>query len=846
MDVFNKLRNTVTNTLSNTVSNTAHSLSQLSSVLPGNPVTREYEVTAHICSAGPGLLWKVYSGFKKSTKQKAAIFVFEKRLLDQWPDRAVRDNVIETLKKGIVQLTKLRHPQILTVQHPLEESRDSLAFATEPVFASLANILGDVDSLPQSARAVLQDYKLLDLEMKFGIYQLGESLAFLHNDVKMLHRNLNPENIVVNDNGDWKIFGFEFCAMNKSLDDKPSWINVDYTSSSLGIKPPIHYQAPECIKSTIISPSSDIFSLGILICYLHAPNNPLWNSRNDSSNYVRFLEELKNIITSARNFDLPNSLKDTVKLMLHGDPELRPDAFQIVKIEYFNDIGVKTLIYLDKLFQWDNLQKSQFYKGLPQILKQFPRRAILQKVLPALQKEFVNAPMIPFLLPSILQVMEECTTEEFNERVLPMLKQIIVIEEPPQISLLLLQKMELLLKWCSPDIVKNYILPMMTRALDSKLEQLQEHCLIAIPLIVKIVDSSSMKNSVIPRMKKICLSGKSGHYSLGVRVNCLLCLSKIIENLDSWIVREEILPFLLQIPNTGEPAILVAAIGIFKLILVNSKLGISKDLLATKVLPFLLPLCVEQSFNPKQYELLVALVNDMVTQVTMEHREALQQLQKTRQFHENMSDTLNDMTSPVKSPLDNMMSSPTNPLAMFESSSTSSPPVKSPMSQQSRVLSLDDKIRLAKQEEMGQRINTQSTLQPNVTTPVTQKSRPKDLTDTLLANNLNQLNWSTNKTTPVTGTVPNYTSINSSSSFTSPTLNRQQNFMVNQMPQTTPVNWNQQVPNNFGSPKPMQLGTNSNWTSPSMMLPTSSLTSPSSQSQSTLKLSTEEIMDFLK
>lgn len=72
---------------------------------------------------------------------------------------------------------------------------------------------------------------------------------------------------------------------------------------------------------------------------------------------------------------------------------------------------------------------------MPQILKQFPRRAILQKVLPALQKEFVNAPMIPFLLPSILQVMEDCTNDEFTERVLPMLKQIFVIEEPPQVRI---------------------------------------------------------------------------------------------------------------------------------------------------------------------------------------------------------------------------------------------------------------------------------------------------------------------------------------------------------------------------------------------------------------------------
>lgn len=43
MDVLNKFCSTVSSTVS-----------QLSGVLPGNPVTREYEVTDHIASAGPG------------------------------------------------------------------------------------------------------------------------------------------------------------------------------------------------------------------------------------------------------------------------------------------------------------------------------------------------------------------------------------------------------------------------------------------------------------------------------------------------------------------------------------------------------------------------------------------------------------------------------------------------------------------------------------------------------------------------------------------------------------------------------------------------------------------------
>lgn len=44
MDVINKLYSTVSSTVS-----------QLSSVLPGNPVSKDFEIGEHIASAGPGV-----------------------------------------------------------------------------------------------------------------------------------------------------------------------------------------------------------------------------------------------------------------------------------------------------------------------------------------------------------------------------------------------------------------------------------------------------------------------------------------------------------------------------------------------------------------------------------------------------------------------------------------------------------------------------------------------------------------------------------------------------------------------------------------------------------------------
>jgi hypothetical protein len=51
-------------------------------------------------------------------------------------------------------------------------SRESLAFATEPVFCSLANVLGQHENLPQPAPAVLKDFTLFDVEIKYGLLQV--------------------------------------------------------------------------------------------------------------------------------------------------------------------------------------------------------------------------------------------------------------------------------------------------------------------------------------------------------------------------------------------------------------------------------------------------------------------------------------------------------------------------------------------------------------------------------------------------------------------------------------------------------------------------------------------------
>ncbi|CAF1565264.1 unnamed protein product, partial [Adineta steineri] len=95
-------------------------------------------------------------------------------------------------------------------------SRDSLAFATESCYGSLANCLGFHDNISQPMLKEFEDYKLFDVEIRYGIVQLCEGLTFLHNEVKLFHRNLCPESIIINSNGAWKLSGFELCIQGSA------------------------------------------------------------------------------------------------------------------------------------------------------------------------------------------------------------------------------------------------------------------------------------------------------------------------------------------------------------------------------------------------------------------------------------------------------------------------------------------------------------------------------------------------------------------------------------------------------------------------------------------------------
>lgn len=146
-----------------------------------------------------------YTNFILFWLQEVSIFVFEKKLADKLHKPRRKETVTEILKKSVHYLEMLRQPKlILKVVHSVEDCNDTLAFAAEPVIASLANILAyqasvggrTVNGPPSTGASIItttamprpahaREYNFLDFEIKYGIRQVSRVFTCQTTAVKL-------------------------------------------------------------------------------------------------------------------------------------------------------------------------------------------------------------------------------------------------------------------------------------------------------------------------------------------------------------------------------------------------------------------------------------------------------------------------------------------------------------------------------------------------------------------------------------------------------------------------------------------------------------------------------------
>ncbi|KAF2486835.1 kinase-like domain-containing protein, partial [Neohortaea acidophila] len=518
-------------------------------------ITSSYTIAAQPSStAGP---WKIFDAKKKSTGKAASIFIFERRSLDPSQGSAntlgssrssnvslkrAHDEVIERLKKEASSLARLRHPSILELAEPVEETRHGgLMFATEPVTASLGSLLQEKDEQERSGgrgagkgrRFVVEEtngstqpreFEIDELEIQKGLLQLAKGLEFLHESAGLVHANLTPEAILVNAKGDWKISGLSFCGPHETS-NTPTSLTAISLSEVLNHDPrlprsvqlDLDYTSPDFVLDNSLTPAADIFSLGLLIISLYnSPHTSPLNAGGSLSAYKRLFSSSSNVPTQHNNFLVPSSHPLPPKLasellprLITRRPAQRLSAREFQEASYFDNILVSTIRFLDALPAKTPNEKAQFMRGLPRILSQFPKSVLEKKVLPALLEEMKDRELLAPIIADLFAAVKLMPTGKraFTEQVVPKLREVFVTKAAAAGErdtsreaglMIFLENMETAAANCPGKEFREDILPILILALESPTHAIVDASLATLPHVLPVLDFSTIKNELFP------------------------------------------------------------------------------------------------------------------------------------------------------------------------------------------------------------------------------------------------------------------------------------------------------------------------------------------------------------
>ncbi|KAI0295520.1 kinase-like domain-containing protein [Russula brevipes] len=492
-------------------------------------------------------LWRVQSATHKVTSKRVSVWTFDKRNaeIDRLSPMA-RDKTMDVLKAEATSLSKLRHPCVLEMVEPLEETRSELIFATEPLLSSLylavpgspyASSLVDLDEIEGS-------------RIQKGVLQLCKGLSFLHTSARTIHSNINLESILINNAGDWKLGGLGLTIPLK----RPDGSSTDWEFPSCDSRMPSYaqrsfdYIAPEYALDEVLNTASDMYSLGCLIHAVHLKGEPPFKN---FGNLGSIREHAGRPLSGIARLD--RDLQAMLASLITRHPQSRPTPSSLPSHPFFSSLPISTLNFLDRsnFAAKSREEKISFMKGLTRVLDRFSEGLRVRKVLPSLVEEMKDVQLLPYILPNVFAIATIVTPQQFATLILPSLKPLFTIREPPQNMLTLLDNLNTLQEKTEKTVFREHVLPLIYNALESEHAPVQERALGVVPAEVQGV--------LFPRVAvRFSMPTARFHKTriLSVKVATLVTFLSMVKTLDQSSLTQKLVPLLSKI-RTKEPAVTV-------------------------------------------------------------------------------------------------------------------------------------------------------------------------------------------------------------------------------------------------------------------------------------------------
>src|SRR5439155_8843304 len=179
------------------------------------------------------------------------------------PDLMIRDHaVFDQLKRETNRCLELTHPHIVRIHDFIHDERSGCI--------SMEYIDGETLS---NLRAEKEQKIFEPDEIAAWISQLCDALDYAHNRAKIIHCDLKPANLMVNQRGDLKISDF---GIARTLGDSASRLTVEQGRSGTLV-----YMSPQQLSGDRSTHLDDIYSLGASIYELLTSKPPFYSGNID-------------------------------------------------------------------------------------------------------------------------------------------------------------------------------------------------------------------------------------------------------------------------------------------------------------------------------------------------------------------------------------------------------------------------------------------------------------------------------------------------------------------------------------------------------------------------------------
>jgi SCY1-like protein 2 len=699
-------------------------------------ISANYQISPHpTVYSGP---WKIHDAKKKSTGTAASVFIFDRKVLEPRSSglgrsgsssKKLQDDVIERLKREASNLARLRHPSILQVLEPVEETRNGgLMFATEHLTASLSGLLLDKNeqegasgSGARGSRFMVQeadgtrrrrDLEIDELEIQKGLLQVAKGLEFLHESAGLVHGNLNPDAIYINSKSDWKISGLGFAGPPESSETRSTLpplavSEVLYQDPRLppSVQLNMDYTSPDFALDSNVSSAADLFSLGLIIIALYnSPHVSPLQTHANLTTYKKLLSSPSTTPSQNNNFlcsqPIPRDvLSHVLPRLITRRPAQRMNAREFQQSQYFDNVLVSTIRFLESLPTKNANEKSQFLRGLQRVLPDFPASVLERKLLGALLDEMKDRELLPLILQNVFGILQRIPSgrRALPEKIIPSLKEVFGTgagksgaherdSKKDAGLMVVLENMKLIAHNCSGIEFKDGkvitkkadytlliyvldILPLIRLGMDSPTHSLVDASLKCLPIMLPVLDFSTVKNEVFPPIATTF----SRTSSLAIKVRglesfAILCGGSVNDSdvldddlngtvqskqttkssiLDKYTIQEKVVPSLKAI-KTKEPSVMMAALKVFRQV---GKVA-DTDFLALEVLPVLWGFSLGPLLNLQQFNEFMTLIKSLSAKIEKEQTRKLQELSSGadsggfQATANSFSQSATDLTSP--------------------------------------------------------------------------------------------------------------------------------------------------------------------------------------------------------